>query len=65
MGHALEWGRPGMPVEWRNAGHAYQFTPRGDAHEGYRYATMGVDGRKPHEVLACPTGRGEWTFRRS
>jgi uncharacterized protein YcfJ len=65
MGHALELGRPGVPVEWRSAGHAYHFTPRGDARDGCRYATMAVDGRKPHDVMACPAGRGEWTFRRS
>jgi surface antigen len=65
MGHALELGRPGVPVQWRHGGHAYDFTPRGDARNGCRYATMVIDGRKPHEVLACPSGRGEWTFRRS
>jgi surface antigen len=65
MGHALELGRPGVPVAWRHDGHAYRFTPRGDAREGCRYATMAIDGRKPHEVLACPSGRGEWTFRRN
>jgi surface antigen len=64
MGHALELGRPGVPVEWRHDGHAYHFTPHGDARDGCRTATMVVDGRRPHEVLACPTGRGEWTFRR-
>ena len=64
MGHALELGRPGVPVEWRHDGHAYRFTPRGDARDGCRIATMVVDGRRPHEVLACPAGRGEWTFRR-
>lgn len=63
MGHALELGRPGMPVEWRSAGHAYQFTPRGDARDGCRNATLVVDGRKPRDVLACPSGRGEWRFR--
>ena len=64
MGHALELGRPGVPVQWRHDGRRYDFTPRGDARNGCRYATMAVDGRKPHEVLACPSGRGEWTFRR-
>ena len=64
MGHTLELGRPGVPVEWRHDGHAYHFTPRGDARDGCRTATMVVDGRRPHEVLACPAGRGEWTFRR-
>jgi len=65
VGHALELGRPGVPVEWHNEGHAYHFTPRGDARDGCRYATMVVDGRKPRDVLACPSGRGEWSFRRS
>ena len=65
MGHALELGRPGVPVEWRSAGHSYNFTPRGDARDGCRNATMVVDGRTPHDVLACPAGRGEWAFRRS
>jgi len=65
MGHALELGRPGIPVAWRHDGHAYRFTPRGEARDGCRYATMVVDGRKPHDVLACPAGRGEWRFRRS
>jgi surface antigen len=63
MGHALELGRPGVPVAWRSDGHHYLFTPRGDARNGCRYATLAVDGRKPREVLACPSGRGEWRFR--
>lgn len=65
MGHALELGRPGVPVEWRHDGHQYHFTPRGDASGGCRNATLVIDGRKPRDVLACPAGRGEWTFRRS
>lgn len=65
MGHALELGRPGVPVVWRGDGHHYHFTPRGEARGGCRYATMVVDGRKPREVLACPRGRGEWEFRKS
>jgi len=65
MGHALELGRPGVPVEWRHDGRAYHFTPRDEARDGCRYATMVVDGRKPHDVLACPAGRGDWTFRRT
>jgi surface antigen len=65
MGHALELGRPGVPVEWRSQGHTYRFTPRGDARDGCRNAVMVVDSRKPHDVLACPSGRGEWRFRRS
>jgi surface antigen len=64
MGHALELGRPGVPVAWGHGGHQYRFVPRGDARDGCRYATMAVDGGRPHEVLACPAGRGEWTFRR-
>lgn len=65
MGHALELGQPGVPVAWRSAGHSYHFTPRGDARGGCRNATLSIDGRKPSDVLACPSGRGEWTFRRS
>lgn len=65
MGHSLELGRPGVPVVWSHDGHRYHFTPRGDARGSCRYATIVIDGRKPHEVLACPSGRGEWTFRRS
>lgn len=64
MGHALELGRPGVPVVWNGGGHRYHFTPRGDARDGCRYATLAVDGRKPREVLACPGGRGEWSVRR-
>lgn len=64
MGHALELGRPGVPVVWRHGSHHYHFTPRGDARDGCRYATLIVDGKKPREVLACPAGRGDWTFRR-
>jgi surface antigen len=65
MGHALELGRPGVPVVWASGGHRYHFTPRGDARGGCRHATLVVDGRRPRDVLACPSGRGEWTFRRS
>lgn len=65
MGHALELGRPGVPVVWHNDGHRYHFTPRGDARDGCRHATLMVDGRRPRDVLACPSGRGEWHFRRS
>jgi len=63
MGHALELGRADVPVEWRHDGSHYQFTPHGDARDGCRNATMVVDGRKPRDVLACPSGRGEWRFR--
>lgn len=65
MGHALELGRPGVPVVWRNGGHRYHFTPRGDARDGCRNATLVVDGGRPRDVLACPAGRGEWRFRRT
>lgn len=65
MGHALELGRPGVPVAWRHDGRAYRFTPRGDARDGCRYATLVVDGQRPRDVLACPAGRGEWSFRRT
>jgi len=63
MGHALEIGRPGVPVVWRQDGHQYQFTPRDDAANGCRHASIVVDGHKPRDVLACPSGRGDWTFR--
>ncbi|ODU91332.1 MAG: hypothetical protein BGO61_06895 [Thiobacillus sp. 65-69] len=65
MGHALELGRPGVPVVWSHGGQRYDFTPRGEARDGCRYATLSVNGKKPQEVLACPAGRGEWTFRRT
>jgi surface antigen len=65
MGHALELGRPGVPVVWRSGNHHYHFTPHVDARNGCRYATLVVDGRKPRKVLACPRGRGEWEFRKS
>jgi len=61
----LELGRPGVPVQWRHDGRDYHFTPHGDASGGCRTATMMIDGRKSHDVLACPTGPGEWRFRRS
>lgn len=65
MGHALELGKPGVPVVWKSGKHHYHFTPRGEAQGGCRHATLIVDGRQPREVLACPHGRGEWEFRRS
>ena len=65
MGHALELGRPGVPVEWKHDGRHYHFTPQGDVSGGCRNAVMTVDGRDRHNVLACPTGKGEWRFRRS
>ncbi len=64
MGHALELGKAGTPVEWRHGGHHYRFTPRGDAAGGCRYATLVMDRRKPREILACPDPRGEWTFKK-
>ncbi len=64
MGHALELGRPGVPVVWKHGGHRYDFTPQGEARGGCRNATLAVDGRAPRRVLACPAGRGDWTFRR-
>jgi len=56
---------PRCPGGMRHDGRAYHFTPRDEARDGCRYATMVVDGRKPHDVLACPAGRGDWTFRRT
>lgn len=64
MGHALELGRPGVPVAWRNDGHRYNFTPGAAAADGCRHATVSIDGGKPRAMLACPGGRGEWSFRR-
>lgn len=64
MGHALELGKPGIPVVWRSGRHDYRFTPRGEARGGCRYATLVVDGRKPREVLACPKEKGVWEFRK-
>lgn len=65
MGHALELGRAGVPVEWHGSSHRYHFTPRGDAADGCRHASLSVDGGQARNVLACPSGRGEWRFRRS
>ena len=64
MGHALELGRPGVPVVWTNGRHQYHFTPRGDAPGGCRDATLIMDNGAPRNVLACPKGRGEWAFDR-
>lgn len=64
MGHALELGKAGVPVVWSHNGHRYHFTPHGDAPRGCRYATMVLDNRKPRDVIACPTGSGEWKFTR-
>jgi hypothetical protein len=62
MGHALELGKAGQPVVWKSDGHRYSFTPKGDAPNKCRYATLAMDDRKPREVLACPTKQGEWKF---
>jgi hypothetical protein len=64
MGHALELGKAGVPVVWSHDGHNYNFTPRGDAPGGCRYATLAADSRKPQEILACPNKDGEWKFNR-
>ncbi len=65
MGHALELGKPGVPVVWRNNdGHRFSFTPKGDAPGNCRYATLAMDDRKPREILACPTPQGDWKFQR-
>ena len=64
MGHALELGVIGAPVIWRNGGHHYHFVPVREGRDGCRYAKLKVDGRPAREVLACPAGRGEWSFRR-
>jgi surface antigen len=65
MGHALELGRPGIPVIWRgDGGHRFRFTPLGEVRGGCRYATLVVDNARPRNMLACPRGRGEWAFRR-
>jgi surface antigen len=62
MGHALELGKTGNPVVWKSDGHQYRFTPKGDAPNNCRYATLAMDGRKPKEILACPNRNGEWKF---
>ncbi len=64
MGHALELGKAGVPVVWSHDGHHYNFTPRGEASGGCRYATLAMDKRKPADVLACPNKDGEWKFNR-
>lgn len=65
MGHALDLGKPGVPVVWRNGSTRYNFVPGDSAGQGCRHVTLRVDGGKPHPSVACPSGRGEWTFRRS
>ncbi len=65
MGHALELGKAGVPVAWTGGdGRRYNFTPRGDAPGGCRYAILQTDDRKSREVLACPNSQGEWKFDR-
>jgi surface antigen len=64
MGHALELGKAGVPVVWSHDGHRYHFTPRGEAPNNCRYATLVMDNRKPREILACPNRNGEWKFNR-
>lgn len=64
MGHALELGKTGVPVNWSNDGRRYSFTPKGDAPNNCRYATLSVDGGKSRDVLACPNSQGEWRFDR-
>lgn len=63
MGHALELGRPGVPVAWSGEGHYYRFTPLGETRSGCRYATLIVDRSRPSDLLACPKEKGEWEFR--
>jgi surface antigen len=63
IGHALELGRPGVPVLWHHDGREYRFVPGGDAGNGCRHATMAVGGGRARSVVACPSGRGEWSFR--
>lgn len=63
MGHALDLGRPGVPVVWRGDDHIFRFTPLGETRGGCRYASLEVDRRQPRDVIACPTARGEWAFR--
>ncbi len=63
IGHSLELGKPNVPVLWRDGGHLYRFTPRGEASNGCRYANIVVDDRHPRDVLACPAGKGNWEFR--
>lgn len=63
MGHALEIGRPGVPVLWHHDGREYRFVPGSDARNGCRNATVSVGGGKPRNVVACPRGQGEWSFK--
>lgn len=65
MGHALDVGKPGVPVAWKHGTTRYQFVPGRSAGEGCRHVTLRVDGGKPHPSVACPSGRGEWAFRRT
>ena len=65
MGHALDLGKPGVPVVWTHGPSRYRFIPGRDARDGCLYPNISIDGKKPREVLACPAGRGDWTFRRT
>jgi outer membrane lipoprotein SlyB len=63
MGHALELGRPGVPVLWHHDNREYRFVPGADAGNGCRHASLTVGRGKAQKVVACPSGRGEWSFR--
>jgi surface antigen len=63
MGHALELGRPSVPVLWHHDGREYRFVPGTDAGNGCRNASLAVGRGRAQKVVACPSGRGEWSFR--
>ena len=63
MGHALELGRPGVPVLWHHDGREYRFVPGTDAGNGCRNASLAVGRGRAQKVVACPSGRGEWSLR--
>ena len=65
MGHALELGAP--VCRWHGAAAATATTSRRAATPATAAAMppwWSMAG-KPREMLACPSGRGEWRFRRS
>lgn len=65
MGHALELGAP--VCRWNGAAAATATTSRRAATPATAAAMppwWSMAG-KPREMLACPSGRGEWRFRRS
>ena len=64
MGHALELGRPGVPVLWHRDGREYRFVPGADVRSGCRNASLAVGHGRVQEIVACPIGRGECSFRR-